>query len=100
MLLRPWYAALILVASLSVHRPALAQYSGSGPSGGTACRPVAPAVPAVPEAGGAGSLSGWSGKPTAWRGFSVVLDNGFRWRQHLSLRNGSLPFFVRRRAGN
>jgi hypothetical protein len=86
-----WYAALILAASLSVHRPALAQYSGAGPSGGTTCRP------AVPEAG---SLTGWSGKPTVWRGFSVVFDNGFRWSPRLSLRNGSLPFFVRRRAGN
>ena len=86
---RPWYATLILVASLSIHRPALAQYNGTGPSGGTTCRP------AVPEAGsltGTGSLRiGW-----AWRG---LFDTGLRWNPRLSLPERSLPFFVRRRAG-
>ncbi|HET9326946.1 MAG TPA: hypothetical protein VFQ05_09260 [Candidatus Eisenbacteria bacterium] len=87
---RSWYAVLILASSLTVHRPALAQYSGTGPSGGTTCRP------ATPEAG---SLNGTGIPRIGWPGVRGLFESGFRRSPRLSLQEGALPFFVRRRAG-
>lgn len=88
---RPLYAALVLIASLSFHRPALAQISDPGPSGGGTCQPV------VPEAG---SLTGTEGARIGWPGLRGFLVTGFRWSSRLSLPGRSLPYFVRRRAGS